>query len=243
MFKKNNKKKIIFQEATPAAQHMLSIPKPATNHMPDWYKNQKIFSSNTNNLLKARSEDGVGTYKLCVPLVDTLTSGYYFVTPCDIIVKNSSKTEYSPEVEWAVNWSPLDVQNPSLLGNFPYPIGHCKASLRWITDWKIITPKGYSIWVTHPSQRFDLPFTTMNGFIDTDKFPNRLYFPFFLKDGFVGIIPEGTPIAQIIPIKRDSWISEKALYKEGTEFVFENIMKINLIRGYKNKFWSKKEYK
>jgi hypothetical protein len=83
----------------------------------------------------------------------------------------------------------------------------------------------------------------MNGFIDTDKFPNRLYFPFFLKDGFVGIIPEGTPIAQIIPIKRDSWISEKALYKEGTEFVFENIMKINLIRGYKNKFWSKKEYK
>jgi hypothetical protein len=243
MFKKNNKQKIIFQEATPAATYILSMPKPATNNVPDWYRDQKIFSNNQNNVIKTRSEKSVATYKLCVPLVDSLTSGYYFVTPCDIIITNQSDTEYNPEIEWGVDWSPLDIQDKELLGNFPCPVGHSSVSLRWITDWKIITPKGYSLWITHPSQRFDLPFTTMTGFVDTDKFPNRLFFPFFLREGFEGIIPEGTPIAQIIPVKRDSWISEKKKYEDGTDFIFKNIIKTKLIRGYKNKFWSKKEYK
>jgi hypothetical protein len=243
MFKKNNKKKIIFEEATPAAKHILSMPKPATHSVPDWYKNQKIFTNNQNNLLKTRIEKAGATYKLCVPLVDSMTSGYYFVTPCDIVVTNKLGDKYNPEIEWGVNWSPLDVQDPLVLGNFPFPVGHSKVSFRWITDWKIITPKGYSLWITHPSQRFDLPFTTMTAFVDTDKFPNKLLLPFFIKEGFEGIIPEGTPIAQIIPVKRDLWISEKGLYKEGTDFIFENIIKTKIIRGYKNKFWTKKEYR
>ena len=30
--------------------------------------------------------------------------------------------------------------------------------------------------------------------------------PFFIKSGFEGVIPAGTPIAQLIPIKREKWV-------------------------------------
>jgi hypothetical protein len=32
--------------------------------------------------------------------------------------------------------------------------------------------------------------------------------PFFIKKGFEGIIPAGTPILQIIPFKKDNWTSK-----------------------------------
>jgi hypothetical protein len=32
--------------------------------------------------------------------------------------------------------------------------------------------------------------------------------PFFITKDFVGLIPKGTPFAQIVPFKRESWESE-----------------------------------
>jgi hypothetical protein len=165
------------------------------------------------------------------------------VTPCDILVTNIGTEEYIPSINWSVDWQVADSQSKDLLGNYPVPHGHSPTSFRWSIDWKIKTPNGYSVWITQPSHRFDLPFTTLNGFVDTDKLPNRLFLPFFILDGFEGIIKEGTPIAQVIPLKREQWTSEKEAYSEKNEFVFNNIMKTNFIRSYKNKFWTKKEYR
>ena len=95
----------------------------------------------------------------------------------------------------------------------------------------------------HPSQRHDLPFFTLTAIVDTDKFPNKLHLPFFIKEGFEGIIEAGTPIAQIIPIKRDVWKSEKKSFQEKTHILYNNAMQINFIRAYKNKIWSRKVYR
>ena len=243
MFKKN--KKIIFQEGNDAAKFILDIPKPSTNNVPTWYRNQKLFSNNQNKMIKAFKSwnKDIGTFKLCVPLVDSVTSGYQLVTPCDILVTNSAKEGYSPYMEWGIKWDPVDIQDDRTLGNFPIPVGHNSTSFRWSADWIIKTPYGYSTWITHPAQRYDLPFTTLTAFVDTDKHPNKLFLPFFIKDNFVGIIPEGTPIAQLIPIKRESWISEKKDRNVSTDFILDNIVKTNFIRTYKNKFWTRKEYK
>jgi hypothetical protein len=241
MFKKNNNKKITFKESTLAAKYLLDSPKPSKVYAPQWYKNQKLFTNNSNDYIKSQRADG--TYKLCTPLVDSLTAGYTFVTPCDIMVNNTSEKEYTPRLEWKVDFTPVDTQKPSVLGNFPIPLGHHSTSFRWHMDWQVITPSGYSLWITHPSQRYDLPFTTVTGFVDTDKFPNRLFLPFFLKDNFEGLIPEGTPIAQIIPIKREVWESEKSDYDPNSDYIHRNMMTLNLFRTYKNKFWSKKEYR
>jgi len=57
----------------------------------------------------------------------------------------------------------------------------------------------------HPVNRTELPFHSLTGLVDTDKHPIIINFPFFIKAGFVGTIPAGTPLIQAIPIKRDGW--------------------------------------
>ena len=65
--------------------------------------------------------------------------------------------------------------------------------------------------------------------------------PFFLKEGFEGIIPKGTPIAQIMPFKREPWNSEKEDLNPLTKYQINNLKSV-VQRSYKNRFWSKKTY-
>lgn len=240
-------KKIIFQPATEQTDHLFDEPRPAINSVPSWYKKQKLFSNNESDLLKSFKKDppGQGTYKLCVPLIDSLTSGYIVKLPVSILVTNISieKDKYIPFIKWnTVDFDPLDWITTEALANYPIPNGYSSACYRWNFDWITKTPKGYSLFITHPSHRHDLPFFTINSIVDTDKFCNKLFLPFFIKEGFEGIIEEGTPIAQILPFKRDNWKSERAEYSEKIKFLLNNKMRVSFIRTYKEKVWSKKQY-
>lgn len=69
-------------------------------------------------------------------------------------------------------------------------------------------------------------------------------FKVYVKDGFSGIVEAGTPIAQIIPFKRESWESRRG----GTELLLEKEETFKLITskftgGYKKFLWSRKEYR
>jgi hypothetical protein len=78
--------------------------------------------------------------------------------------------------------------------------------------------------------------------MDSDKFHGNGNIPFFIKKNFEGIIPAGTPFAQIYPIKREKWKSWV------DDSVIDSIMKnqIDPLRtpnnSYKKKFWQKKVY-
>lgn len=248
IFKIKNKK-IIFQSAKKSSDYFPNFPEPAYKHVPEWFRKQKLFSNNENDFLKAQKKSIVekqpvhATYKNCKPIVDTLTSGYIIKTSADCIIINTDSVNYRPSIQWNVSWGLMDSQDSGVLGNYPIPYGYNQTLFRWELQHKIITPPGYSLWITHPSHRYDLPFLTINGFVDTDKHPNRLVLPFFLKDNFEGIIPEGTPIAQIIPIKREEWISEQKQYTEDIEETQSDSVKINLSKVYINKFWTRKNYK
>jgi hypothetical protein len=240
-------KKIIFIPTQKIVEQNLDIPKPSTNHVPQWYRDQKLFSNRTNNFLDAySSNDYFGTYKLCVPFVDTVTSGYTLSLDCDVVVTNGSAQGYLPNPSWMGLIQPLDVPDGDRIksiGNYPVPLGYSPMLLRWRCHWQIKTPKDYSVWITHPSHRNDLPFFTINGFVDTDNHENGLNLPFFIKAGFEGTIPAGTPIAQIIPVKRDNWESEKGTYsKENIENSFYRLKKY-AVRSYKNQWWTRKSYK
>ena len=65
----------------------------------------------------------------------------------------------------------------------------------------------------------------------------------FIKDGFEGLIKEGTPIAQIIPIKTEPWKLERNtnLLAEAKLARSESLK--HIIGWYKNKYWKRKEYK
>ena len=65
--------------------------------------------------------------------------------------------------------------------------------------------KGYSVLITHPFNRDDLPFRTLTGLVDVDLYKsNTIQFPaIWIDESFKGILKKGTPIAQCVPIKRD----------------------------------------
>jgi hypothetical protein len=114
-----------------------------------------------------------------------------------------------------------------------------------MNPWGIRTPKGYSILILPPLHREKEIFTILPGIVDTDKYYSEINFVFVVNDpNFVGLIPQGTPIAQIIPFKRDSWNM-----KIGNKDDIKMREKVNeLLSGvffnrYKKMFWTKKEYR
>ena len=59
---------------------------------------------------------------------------------------------------------------------------------------------------THPLNREDLPFRTLSGMVDCDRWRDGLvHFPaLWIDPNFEGVLPAGTPVAQAIPIRRET---------------------------------------
>jgi hypothetical protein len=226
-------------------------PKPASSFVPDWYKNLESYTNGE----KKPSGDGntTATIKRCMPVFDAIVSGYIITTYTDIFVsqkptfnQNGEKTGNTiPWYEWPsfapIGWHPLEQapthpnkNNLSEGGSYP----------KFINPWSIQTPPGYSVLFTAPMHRESV-FTILDGVVDTDKYTAPVNFPFVLNDWkFEGLIPAGTPVAQVIPFKRDSWEIEI-----GQESHLTNQNKITgLLRSrffdtYKIQYRQTKEYK
>jgi len=207
----------------------IEVPKPAKNFIPDWWKNQDfLLTNNSQNPFDNLS------FKACVPFLDSLTNGYMIYTSQDIVVKIQNE---KPFMFWQT--SPIPAIDRGLSGNLPVPTGHNKTHFAWQLHFGFELPKGYSLLITHPLNRFDLPFTTVSGIVDDSvQWPGA--FTFWLKENFEGVIPKGTPMAQIIPFKRDSWKSEKADHL--TEYAkIKAHEKSTIVSGYYKKFIHKKK--
>jgi hypothetical protein len=81
----------------------------------------------------------------------------------------------------------------------------------------------------------------MSAIVDSDTFTPPGNYPFYLREDFEGIIPAGTPMFQIIPIKRDDWTSElnKDLFDLGQKRIWKSIAHTGF---YKNFLWTKKSF-
>ena len=213
------------------------VPEPtlARDCVPDWYKRAEIAYT---------AEDGSegNGLKTCVPFLDALISGYTLLTWADIHVRKLP--DGNVDIDWDAKATSAPImERPAAVGRtMPRPAGHLPNHLVWTPKWGIKSPKGFSSLIVHPLNRFDLPFTTSAGIIDSDNLHNSGNIPFFIKDDFEGIIPKGTPYAQIIPIKRESWT---AVYDPA---LMEDLHEVgHKLRGvkrgwYRDKLWVKKEY-
>lgn len=214
----------------------LTQPKPASSLVPDWYRNTESYTGGE------KKPNGVGgttaTVKKCLPVFDAITSGYIIESPADVWVSIKDGQQY-------FEWSSLDLINFHPIEQAPlHPARKPYAYPKWINHWSIKTPKGYSTLFVQPFHRESV-FTILPGIVDTDKYFAPVNFPFVVNDvSFEGIIPKGTPIAQLIPIKRDSWkftIGDDADFKE--QLNVSKKLETKFFDRYKNMFWNKKEYK
>jgi hypothetical protein len=141
--------------------------------------------------------------KHCMPYFDAMTFGYQFPLHTDVYVLR--KPDGAPEVTWDSDLHPV---TPRYTFEMPTPHGHYDAHYSWQMHWGIQVPEGYGVLMNHPTNRNDLPFTTVAGYVDFDVYPMPGNVSFHIKDNFEGVIPKGTPIMSVIPIKREDWVSE-----------------------------------
>ena len=224
------------------AEILIPSPETSKKYIPKWFKDMpSVLASFDNTKIE-------GTAKKCMPFIDSLTSGYIQELPCDVEIKNHGIDQNGDDIityKWGGEVKPFSTRREDTNSRnvFPKFEGYYNVEFHWITNWEPQTPIGYSTMYHHPSNRLDLPFHTMTGIIDTDKWSITGPLPFLIKKGFEGIIPAGTPIYQITLIKRENWTSKKIKYNE--EFQkkhFYNIKKLLNGGGYKNFYWTKKEY-
>lgn len=219
-------------------EHPMYPPSPSIDNLPEWYKKQKSYIDETKRV----NHDGANlTIKKCIPVLDALGMGYIMFTQKDIWV---DQTKLGPVYRWrglesAVEFHPFEQadQHPQGHPNYAYP--------KIINPYSIKTPNGYSIYFKNVSNHYNNFFEIIEGVVDTDKYTFPVNFPFIMKDKtWDGLIPAGTPIAQIIPFKREKWKLQNGSEKEIKEQETHKKMLIsNFFNSYKKLFWERKEFK
>lgn len=230
--------KIVF---TNTVGQNIEEPKPASKFIPEWYKNTKSYLNDE----KKPMGDGTtaATIKRCMPVLDAIIGGYIITLPADVYVslRDNDKGEKEQFFEWSslglISFHPITQapEHPSVK-QYAYP--------KFNNPWAIKTPKGYSTLFVQPFHRESV-FTILPGIVDTDIYTSPVNFPFVINDpNFEGLIKQGTPMAQVIPIKRDEWTMEIGDEKD---FIQQNgitqKLQTRFFDRYKNLFWDKKEYR
>jgi hypothetical protein len=213
-------------------------PKSASYFIPEWYKETQPFTSG-RNIDTLGNGVTAATIKKCIPFFDAITSGYIIPLPADVYVKiidGEQKYEWASHNLISTHFHKQAEFYPNKANMKEYP--------KFINPWAIKTPSGYSCLFTQPFHRPSI-FTILDGVVDTDTYTAPVNFPFvFNEPDFEGIIPAGTPIAQVIPFKRESWKMELGSKEQETE-VKTTLAQLNskIFDRYKSMFWQKKSYR
>jgi len=196
-------KKIKFYRVGPGPD-----PIPAKLTIPQWYKDiSKYNESNSLADVKLDNRNGIDSsaisLKVCSPTFDAFASGYMITLAEDILVEINDKGV--PEISWKSEFFTI---NRMPLVEFPIPPFYHPIAFAFRMNFGISTPPGTSVLVTHPFNRPDLPFYVPSAIVDSDKKFPPADIRFVLKRDFEGVIPEGTPLYQLLPFTREAWEME-----------------------------------
>jgi hypothetical protein len=208
-------------------------PSPAKNTIPEWYKDLPTYTDTEKTISSS-------TVKKCMPFFDAMTSGYIIYLPTSLYVYRllDGTPIFEPENP-ALKLFLIENHGASQATGYSDTI--TRSIPKIINPWAIKTDPGYSSFIVNPLHRKS-PIKILEGIVDTDEFISNINFPFLLEKEFEGVIESGTPIAQIIPFKRESYTMKienenKASLSFAREFNGNDSVNI-----YKKKCWSRKEY-
>jgi hypothetical protein len=187
----------------PGLENVLPRPIPAVQGLPEWFKAmpQKAFNETLGFVDQ--------TVKRCPPFIDAMTYGFLIPLPVDLEVRDG---EFNWDFETPkggvseYTHSPIDFHDPGQAIGAPFH-DEDRFIIKFNNFWTIQAPPGYALLFTHPVNRTDLPFTTLTGLVDCDTFyDSPLNFPARWHDmNFNGVLRKGTPVAQCMPVRRESW--------------------------------------
>jgi hypothetical protein len=222
-----------------------SKPEPVSKTIPEWYSDADRFAKMADGQYWVGPDSGkIPTWKACPAILDILTTGYNLLTPCDIEFFLDSAGQIDLNIEDPKYKDFVTRRTP--MAQFYHPEGYYEYHFAWMPDWAVSVPDGYSVLYVSPFNRYDLPFMTVSGIIDNDKVKLPGSFPFFIRHGWTGILPAGTPYAQLLPFLRENWKSEISIptVSEMTKNNIDNSKKYRIPNGgvYKKEVWTRRLY-
>ena len=170
---------------------LIPPPEPAARGLPDWLKQMPAQALSG---LVAGPDD---TVKRCPPFVDAMTSGFLIPLFCDVTVKDGEFTwdsDLPGGGDLSFARSPLGLHDSAQVEGTPL-FDDDQFMLKFHNLWTIEAPAGYSLLFTHPVNRLDLPFTTLTGLVDCDRFRDGwINFPARWRDPtFSGVLAKARP--------------------------------------------------
>ena len=231
--------KILFEAFDPYIYNVGIKPYPAIKGMPDWWKNISKYV----NPEFVDVPNPVVTVKACAPSLDMLGAGYIIPLWGDFLVQKDKNEKLTVTTQTDKNYIfSMDSWNPLQSSTYEVPNGFNKKVFKYHHGWKIKTPPGWSTLFIHPEGYQNLPIRSIGGIVDTDMFDAEINCPFFIKDGFSGIIKKGTPMVQAIPFKREDWYAEYSVAKDPDETYYNKEKVKTKFYGYYSSLRSKKKY-
>jgi hypothetical protein len=225
-------------------------PTPASRGVPKWWKESEKYNYEIDSGLNHKfPHKKYSTVRSCPAISDSFNFGYIVYTPIDVYIdatEGDSISWYIPEV----NLSVVGEEEQSFIGfhhsqefsKFNIEKNFSPHALKLNTFFGIKTEDGYSTWITHPIGREDLPFRVFDAIVDTDQYPSRFPYAFLIKNDFKGIIKAGTPLIQVIPFKREDFVSEiiDADYEEINTQISASFSRFS--GAYRKLFWKRKKF-
>jgi hypothetical protein len=214
------------------------FPVSANKSIPAWYKEMVTGTENAKDDKEIADNQ---TIKRCMPVFDAITSGYIIKTFTDLVVQRDENGIASYYWGWD-SGEHIQIHGPHQLVNYKNLFLQSGApKLR--NPWGIKTPKGYSCLFIPPMHQPACGIRILEGVVDTDKYTVPVQFPFLVDEGFIGTVPAGTPIAQIIPFKRESYKMKIGGNEERQDINrVSSLVRSTFVNGYRGKFRTKKEY-
>lgn len=191
-------------------------PKPAAKYVADWFK--KIPPTlDDRDAFGAKSMSA----KKCMPMLDAMTLGYVIPLQADLHVRtNGDRTQI--EVTNPPGMKICEFHDIKQLGERTAP-GFPTTPIKFINHWVIKTKPGYSTMVLPIVNSFDKHFTCLSGLVDTDMYPKEINFPaVWHTPNFDDVVPAGTPLVVVFPIKRSD-IPSKPTIRAMTTKEFKHI--------------------
>ena len=182
----------------------LAPPIHAKDYYPRWYKN-----------LSRQDDQNKKTLKTCPSIFDIMTEGYIIPLWLDLKIKN-----YNGVFEWdnnGVDEITIETFGPSAVDGMPLNDSTQNTVFKFVNPWNIITPPGWSVYITQPWYHRNLDFEILPGIIETDSY-HQSNLPFIYKSVGDAFYKQGTPLAQVIPFKR----------KETLNLVVEEMDKLDM---------------
>jgi len=254
-----SEKKVIFWSE--AATEYLA-PIPAASAIPEWWRKTKSYGGFKNyktdeKQINIKTGGDNATIKRCMPVLDSMSMGYLVLSPADIYIepKHVHKKEDNTEgtkgfaMIYPRHYEKIDYHPWGQANKHPYATEQKLAKV--FVPWRIALPEGYSLIMTEPLNNPSPYWSVVSGVMDSDVFFPRLNFMMSIKeDGFKGTVPMGTPIAQLIPFKREKWSSvviDNAAKTDPGSHSKKRIVDSRLAKvfsgAYKKFFWSKKDFR